>query len=118
MYDILLDDPRDTPWNKWACGVAFPLLILGWGLRVMCLPTVTLGVGFLRRTSRRHLELTGSEPWWFGLALLGAAGLAHFHFYWTNHPKLAPYAELGKIISLIILIACLGVVLVSQSRII
>jgi hypothetical protein len=118
MFDILLEDPRDTPWNKWGCGVAFPVLIIGWGLRVMYLPTVSLGLGFLGRTGRRHLELSGSDPWWFGLALLGAACLAHFHFFWTNHPPLAAFAELGKVVSLIILIVGFAAILVSHSRII
>ncbi len=118
MFDFLLDDPRDTPWNKWGYGIAFPVLVIGCGLRAMYLPKVSLGLGFIRQMGRRHLELTGTDPWWFGLALLGAASLAHFHFFWTNHPRLAPFAELGKVVSLIMLIVGLGVVLVSQSRII
>ena len=115
MFDILLEDPRNTPWNKWGCGVAFPVLLTALGMRAMFLPTLILTTGL--RSGRRHLELTGSDPWWFGLALLGAAGLAHVHFFWTNQSKLAPYAELGKAVSLLVLIACLSVVLVSQSRI-
>lgn len=112
MLDFLLEEPRDTPWNKWVCGTGFPILVLGMGIRAFFLPTIVLTT----RSAGRRLELTGSDPWWLGLVLIGAAGLAHFHFFWTNHPRLAEYVELGKVISLMTLIVGIGVIVVRQCR--
>lgn len=113
MLETMLDEPRDTPWNKWGCGVGIPALIALLAARVMFIQKlVTVGRGM------RRLQLAGSDAWWLGLAFVGLAAWMHFHFFWTNHPKLASYAEPGKIVSLLAFIGGLGWVVFSQFRLI
>lgn len=111
MLETMLDEPRDTPWNKWGCGVAFPALLTLVGARVMFIQHFTFVGARLRR-----LQLTGSAAWWVGLAIVGLAAWFHFHFFWTHHSKLAPYAELGKVAGLLTFIGGLAWAIFSQFR--
>jgi hypothetical protein len=104
MLESLLDDPPDTPWNKWGRGIALPVLVTVYGARVIVVQHLALRPRGLR-------PMTGSDAWWIGLAILGIAAFLHCHFFWSNHLKLAPYAELGKCVSLLTIFVGMGVML-------
>ncbi len=109
MLDILLEEPRNTPWNKWACGIGVPALLTLWGARVMLVQHISF-------RGRAYHTLTGSDAWWFGLAIIGAAGMVHCHFFWNNHTKLASYANLGKVASLVTAVLGMGIVVFNMCR--
>lgn len=112
LLESMLEDPPDTPWAKWGSGVAVPSVLALWGCRVMWLQNTVLGFG------RRKVEMAGPGAWWIGVAILGVAGWFHFHYFWTNHPKLWRYAELGKITALIALLVGIGMGCFNQFRLI
>ncbi|MCE9533171.1 MAG: hypothetical protein K8T89_18900 [Planctomycetes bacterium] len=120
MFDILLEEPRDTPWNKWACGIGFPVLLTVWAARVMYVLHFSLYLPSVGRRSLgrvgHHIDLTGTEAWWLALAMFGGAAFAHFHFFWTNHSQLVPYADLGKVASMITVVVGMGVVVFNMAR--
>ena len=101
------DEPMNDAWTKWGLGVVVPSLIAAYGLsRVILRHAVLYG----RRGA--SMPLSGWDAIVFGIAILGAALFMHAHYFWSNSNRLAEYADLGKVIGLLIGLSGLGFVVV------
>lgn len=101
------DEPMGDAWSKWGLGVVVPSLIATYGLsRVILRHAVLYG----RRGA--SMPLTGWDAIVFGIAVLGAALFMHAHYFWSNSNRLAEYAELGKVIGLLVGLSGIGFVVV------
>ena len=58
------------------------------------------------------MPLSGWDAIVFGIAVLGAALFMHAHYFWSNSNRLAEYAELGKVIGLLVGLSGIGFVVV------
>lgn len=104
MFD---DDAMSDAWSKWGLGVVVPSLIAAYGLsRVILRHAVLYG---RRGTS---MPLSGWDAVVFGIAIIGAALFMHAHFFWSNSNRLAEYADLGKVVGLLVGVAGIGFVIV------
>ncbi len=110
-YDPGADDdfaggPPIGPVPRWAGGVAVPVAVLAYGLRVLLSGHATLaGRGI-------STAVHGPDAAAIGLAAASAAAFLHCHYFWGNVDRLAPWADVGKAAGLIGLIASLGYLLV------
>lgn len=101
------DEPMGDAWSKWGLGVVVPILIATYGLSRAILRHVVL---FGRRGS--SMPLSGWDAVVFGIAVLGVALFMHAHYFWSNSNRLAEYAELGKVIGLLVGLSGLAFVVV------
>ncbi|WP_373653410.1 hypothetical protein [Schlesneria sp. DSM 10557] len=108
MFDFDEDVPNDD-WNK-----------CGWGI---CVPILLLLLAFLRMAYRhdvpggraaQRLALSGKDAPWLALLLISIALLIHVRYFWTNTEKLAPFADLGKLVALLMFIGSLGMLLATH----
>lgn len=53
-------------------------------------------------------EWVGRPAIALGIMFIGIGAFAHFHWFWSNFPRLAPYYEIGKLASLVVLIGGLA----------
>ena len=107
LFDSFDDEPLGDAWSKWGLGIAVPSLIAAYGLsRVILRHAVLYG---RRGTS---MPLSGWDAVVFGIAILGVALCMHAHYFWSNSNRLAEYAELGKVIGLLVGVSGFGFVVV------
>ena len=100
------DAPASGAFPTWIAGVAMPLLSIGYG--VGCFITrhgVLPGRGM-------GMHVYGPKAVALGIASIGVGLLLHFHHFWGNTDRLAAWTALGKIASLIGIIASLGYLIV------
>ena len=101
------DEPMGDTWSKWVLGVVVPSLIAIYGFsRVILRHAVLYG----RRGA--SMPLSGWDAVVFGIAIVGAALFMHAHYFWSNSNRLAEYAELGKVIGLLVGLSGFGFVVV------
>lgn len=114
LFDIASDlegPPKGGQRSAWLYGVlvAAPLVVYGsvcaltqhaWFVNVQ-LKGVPGPPGFLR-------EWHGQPAIALGTVLIGVGAVAHFHWFWSNSPRLGRYYEIGKLASLVLLIGGLG----------
>lgn len=101
------DDPLDDTWNKWVVGLAVPI-----GLALLGLSKFIWPHAVLYGSRGRSLTLTGWDAVLYGAAFLGAALFLHARFHWALTKRLAPYADLGKVLGLIVGIVAVGSLIV------
>ncbi|HWA96924.1 MAG TPA: hypothetical protein VG713_00460 [Pirellulales bacterium] len=111
VFDIAsdLDGPPDSGRPEawvWGVGVVLPIAIYG----VVCL--VTQRAWFI------NPQLKGVPPFppglfrlWvgrpamaLGVVFIGVGAFAHFHWFWSNMPRLSRYYQVGKLLACIVLI--------------
>jgi hypothetical protein len=104
--------PQGGPVEAWFYGVmiAGPLFVYGlicvitrhaWflSLRLKGLPPQESGI---------FHEYDGNHAIAIGALYVGIASFAHFQWFWSNHPTLYRYYEIGKLASLAILVSSIG----------
>src|SRR6185437_16056163 len=100
------DIPASGPVPKWIGGALVPLLLVSYG--VICFAT---GHGVLPGHSG-SMDLYGVNSTALGLASMSLGLFLHCHYFWGTIFHLSPWAVLGKIMSLIVLIGSLGYLIV------
>ena len=102
-YDDDWEDAPASGWfPKWVWGIAVPLLLTGYA--VVCLITGHAVV-------RNHYSVVhwyGVKAVAYGLALASIGVFLHCHYFWGNIYHLSAWAVLGKIISMMAFIGCVG----------
>jgi hypothetical protein len=53
-------------------------------------------------------EWNGRPAIALGIVFIAIGAFAQFHWFWSNFPRLAPYYEIGKLASLILLVVGIG----------
>jgi hypothetical protein len=85
--------------SKWFFGLLVPLVLIG----VSLLSYARDSVIFLGK-SRLYLE--GDSTLWMTIAYASVGLFVKFHWFWGLHPRLAPYANLGKASCLLLFLIC------------
>ena len=99
--DGLSDTPDVGAGGRWLYGVVLAALPLAWGIWCILDGEVTVPArGPVR-------ELTGGAATAFGLVFVSIGAFMHFHFFWAPHKVLWRFAELGKILSLLLFLGAL-----------
>jgi hypothetical protein len=92
-YDDDLEDQPGQGWfYQWALGVALPLVILFFGVRVTARQQALVG-------REMPVQLTGYDAIALGIAGISLAVFLHCHYFWGNIYNQAGLAVLGKIIA-------------------
>lgn len=102
--DEFSGDASGSMFSKIVGGIVTPLVLFGFGIKDLIFREAV----FWGR--RAHVDLTGETAVAFGIALIGIGLLCHFHFIWTASERLYRWANLGKILSLVIFIAAFSYV--------
>ena len=92
-----LSDTGDSdPWSRWINGVFFypPIPIL---LGVCCLIWNTARIPGRGGV----LVVHGSQAVAVGIACVAAGSFAHFHWFWSGHPRLPGIGQIADIVTLI-----------------
>lgn len=96
----ILDRLSSDQSRRWLRGFFLPLLLAGASFFV-----IVNRQGFVPRgLSWRLHSITGTNAVIEGVVFACLALWSHSHWFWSDHPRLHGYAELGKIISLVGLI--------------
>jgi hypothetical protein len=96
LADSLSDTPDVDQGGRWFYGVVLAALAAAWGIWCILDGEVTVA----RRGNVR--ELTGGAATAFGLVFVSIGAFMHFHFFWATHKSLWRFAELGKILSILL----------------
>jgi hypothetical protein len=89
------EDPDPNPFTKWGIGVLVALAVAGYG--IIC---AVHRFGYIPVSHRGHnaeVPIEGTNAIVFGVALLFAAAWLHFHFFWSQTPRMRPYYEVARI---------------------
>ena len=100
--DDLEGTPDVGPTTRWLCGVVVAAIPVAYGVSRIVAGEAT----FHSRTGTLHL--TGTAAVMLGLVLISVGLFLHFHFFWAPHRVLWRFAELGKILSLLLFLGSLG----------
>ena len=101
LADSLSDTPDVDEGGRWFYGVVLAALAAAWGLWCAAdgeVTVVTRGV-----TS----ELTDGAATAFGLVFVSIGSFMFFHYFWATHKFLWRFAELGKILSILLFLGSL-----------
>ncbi len=104
MFD---EAPPDDWWSKWVLGTAVSLLLATHGL--WCIATERAWLP--GRRVGRAMSLHDADAIAFGVAVLAGAALLHVHYFWSHVERLAPYVDLGKLVSVLVLVAAMCVLI-------
>lgn len=96
----LSDSASGSTFSRIGGGVAVPIVLAHYGLKA-CFTQAATFPGHRAQS----LALSGTPAITFGVALLGIALFLHVHFVWTTSARLFRWAELGKIVSLLVFLA-------------
>ncbi len=106
LMEHFSNTPEPTLWSKWFGGWVVPLLFAGYGLNC-CLHQT----GVLYGDNSAEWLLEGRKAVFYGIAWVSAGCFAHFHYFWPTLKRLGVFTDLGKVLSLLCLIASGGFVL-------
>ena len=95
-----------TPGGKWIGGVLLPILLTGYGVSCAITQHAVMTDNYI------SMEIGGQRAIAYGIAAISVGLLLHFHYFWANIQRLAPFAMLGKIPSLVGLIVGVGYLIV------
>lgn len=101
--DSLDKPPEGGTIQMWLSGVVFALVPTVYGVRCLAAGATTI-IG-----RRGWLTVTGWPGIAFGITFVSLGLLMHFHYFWSVHPRLCHYCELGKLVSLLAFAGSLGV---------
>lgn len=95
----------------WIVGVLLAMAPLIYGI-VCCITakakTINVSIqGFRSTAPGLFLEIRGSSAVSMGLFWTGVALFMHFHWFWGNHPRLVHYHEIGKCLSILVVIGAI-----------
>jgi hypothetical protein len=99
-----LDDLNDRSQGgvpKWIFGAIGPLLGTLVGIVIIARGHITIPT---RQAGAAEFHDGDATAW--GLLVIATASAGHFHYFWGNADSLAPYADLGKVASLGVLVLC------------
>ena len=99
--------PTQGWWHKWMLGIIAALAMIGWGLFALSTQHAIL---FSRNLQRETFH--GPNALALGCAGASLGLFLHFHYFWGNIYDQAWFAVLGKVATLIGLIASLAFVIV------
>jgi hypothetical protein len=103
--------PQGGAPEAWVYGVGLALPTFAYGLFCLLMQRawfLNIPLRGVPRAPGMLREWSGRSAMAFGVVLIAVAAFAHFHWFWSNSPRLSPYYEIGKIVSLILLIGALG----------
>ena len=106
IFDAESDGPSD-PISKWGLGVVLPSLLAMFGAsRFYYQQAIMIG------TRGEQLVLTGGDAIAFGVIVVAVALFVHAHYFLANFDRLADYAGLGKVVSLLIGLLSFGYIVI------
>jgi hypothetical protein len=109
------DGPAGDGWSKWAWGVVAPLLIAIFGASRFYFQQFTLGGGGQFGSGGHRMLLTGYDAIAMGIASIAVALFLHSRYFLSDTKRFGAYADLGKVISLVVGIVAIGFVVVRNS---
>ncbi len=89
--------------TRWFCGVFLALIPIRYGVRCIFIERATLWGKF-----HSHLTVRGTAAISLGIAYIAIGAFAHFHWFWGLHPRLQPFTDVGKLITLLVFLSSLG----------
>jgi hypothetical protein len=95
----LEDDAPQGAVEKWIYGALGPLMA-AWYSGVV----IARGSVWIPSRTGGSVEFHGTDATAWGVLFLAMAATAHCHFLWGNTERLAPFSDLGKCASLIVLV--------------
>lgn len=104
----LATSPSGGPTERWWFGVILPLIPIGYGIH--CLAT---GHAYLPGNRGGGLMLTGKGALELAVAYMACGVIFHFHYFWGLSDRLWPWADLGKVLSLLVFIIGLWMAIAS-----
>jgi hypothetical protein len=100
-----MDDPlapRDDAFQTWVIGVAGALALAIYGIGCICTRSATLVGG--PDGFPTSMPCHGPMAVGLGVMWIGVAALMHLHLFWSWRIRFEGYAEIGKAISLLVII--------------
>jgi hypothetical protein len=96
------NEPERDGVEKWIYGGVGPFIGACLGVAIM----VRGHLVFPTRAGRAEFHGFDAAVW--GLLILSGVTAIHFHYFWGNTDALAPYADVGKIAAIVVLVASIG----------
>jgi hypothetical protein len=99
--DLCDPGPRDIA-RVWAVGFVGAFGLAAYG-EICIYSQSAIWIGRFRAAHAMHCQGAGAIA--LGIVYLGVAGLLHFHFFWSWRERFGGFAQLGKIMSLLVVAA-------------
>jgi hypothetical protein len=103
--DELADTTDASPFGQWFKGVGLAALLAAYAVDCLLTGQATLP----SRRLGRFVEFHGLSATALGSLYLCIAAFMHLHWFWTASPRFWGYAQLGKLIAAIGIIASVAV---------
>lgn len=105
LADHFGSDPAYSPFSRWFGGMVVPLAILWYAIEIIIAEKAMVG------SEPGAVKILGIEAVIWGIGSIGLGSFIHFHYFWTSFYALCDFADLGKLLSLLVFLGAKGYVI-------